>query len=368
MYLKNLTIQNFKSYDKLSLSLSPGLNCFVGDNGVGKTNLLDAIFYLSLTKSFFNGNDYDVMKFEESFFTLTGQYQRDKHTEEIHCAYSKDKKKTFKRNQKKYKRISDHIGFIPVVMISPSDINLIVDGSEVRRRFVDVVIAQYDQSYILSLLRYNKALKNRNILLKKQVKNNYFDKDTLSVYEDIMTESGHHIHNHRRDFIESLSPLFNHYYKLLISGKEEKTKLEYKSQLNEHPLSQLLDNTREKDRILQHTSAGVHRDDLIMLLDNKPIKHFGSQGQQKTYLTALKFAKYEYIFKQQEKKPLLLLDDIFDKFDQHRVEQIIKIVSGDQFGQIFITDTNKDRLDHILNRISEDHRIFEVSGGKVHPL
>lgn len=368
MHLKTIHIQHFKNYESLSLSFSPGMNCFVGDNGVGKTNLLDAIFYLSLTKSYFHSNDADVLQFGQGFFTLTGQYERNERSEEVHCAYAPDQKKTFTRNQKKYKRISEHIGFIPVVMISPSDINLIVEGSEIRRKFIDVVIAQYDKAYIHALVRYNKALKNRNALLKSQGKNASMDYDTLSLYEDIMVEESETIYAQRASFVDALAPVFEKYYQMLCAGQDEKTDLQYKSQLHEHTMRDLLEHNRQKDQILQHTSSGVHRDDLMMLLNGKAIRHFGSQGQQKTYLTALKFGKYEYIHQKQGHRPLLLLDDIFDKFDAQRVAQIIRIASGTQFGQIFITDTNKDRLDAILEKNAAEHQIFRVTHGQVHEL
>ncbi len=367
MYLQRLSLVNFKNYAEADLRFTTRINCFVGDNGVGKTNLLDAIHYLSLCKSYFNGTDVQNIKYDCPCFIIQGYFSRDEQEEEIYCAVLPGKKKQFKRNKKDYPKMADHIGLLPVVVISPYDSTLIIDGSEERRRFLNTVISQYDKEYLNLLIRYNNTLMQRNKLLKDAANSGRLDDDTLSVYDEQLSQYGTRIFERRSDFIKDVLPIFNTYY-TQISGERENIELIYSSQLQKHSLLKLLQNNREKDRVLEYTTSGIHKDDLIMTLGGHSLKTAGSQGQQKTFLTALKFAEFDFIRNKQGIKPILLLDDIFDKFDKSRVEQIMRIVSEDHFGQIFITDTNHQHLKDVLGNIALDHRFFEVTDGKINEI
>lgn len=364
MHLENISIIDYKNIEQADLEFCPKLNCFLGDNGAGKTNFLDAIYYLSFTKSFFNNIDSQNVQHEKEFFMLQGQYTRNDEGEFISCGYKHGNKKQFRRNKKNYKRLSDHIGLFPLVMISPSDTYLITGGSEERRKFMDGVIAQFDKKFLEALLRYNRALLQRNNLLKQFAEIRAFDEDTLLIYDEQLIEYGNYIYDARKQFLEKLIPVFQKYYDFISNGKEE-VKLTYSSRLDEMSYRNLLLQQREKDRILQRTSAGVHKDDLNLQLGEYAIKKLGSQGQTKTYLVALKFAQFEFLKQISVLNPILLLDDIFDKLDSNRVSKIIELVSDEQFGQIFITDTNREHLDNIVNRIDTSQKIFKIENGKV---
>ncbi len=360
LYISKLSLIQFKNYAEASLEFSPRINCFVGDNGVGKTNLLDAIHYLSLTKSFFNNSDQQNIRHGEDAFIIQGDFIRGDHTEKIFCSVRSGKKKICKRNNKDYERFSDHIGLLPVVMISPADSSLILEGSEQRRRFIDTVISLYDRPYLHALLRYNRALMQRNKLLKQMEFKRETDAGELELWDEQLILPGNEIHEKRKELVRKLVPVFQEYYDHISEGKE-KVGLEYRSPLLERSFEELLLQNREKDRILQYTSAGIHKDDLAMTLDGYPIKKTGSQGQQKTFLVALKFAKFGFIRDLTGVKPVLLLDDIFDKFDAHRVYQIIQMVARHEFGQIFITDTDAGHLKRILSEVGTEHRIFKIN-------
>lgn len=364
MHLENLSILNYKNIEQADLEFCSRLNCFFGDNGAGKTNMLDAIYYLSFCKSFFNAIDSLNIRHDTDYFMLKGQYTRKKEKELVSCGYKAGSKKQVKRNRKLYKRLSDHIGLFPLVMISPSDASLILGGSDERRKFIDGVISQFDHRYLESLIRYNRALLQRNNLLKKFAENRTFDHEILSIYDEQLIEHGEKIHKKRQDFLSGIIPVFQHFY-AFISGGKENVVLEYNSSLNNTPLREQLAGEVEKDRATQYTNAGIHKDDLTLLLGEYPIKKTGSQGQNKTYLTALKFAQFEYLKNAAGLKPILLLDDIFDKLDSKRVEKIIELVSQDQFGQIFITDTNREHLENIVGRIPTEHKIFRIVDGKL---
>ncbi len=359
MHLKTLKLINFKNYEKTELVFSPKINCFIGNNGVGKTNILDAIYYLSLCKSYFNSIEYQNIKHEAPFFVIQGNYLRSEQNENIFCSVIKDKKKKhFKRNNKEYPRMSDHIGLLPIVMVSPYDNNLIIEGSENRRKFINSVISQYDKEYLHHLIRYNKALMQRNKLLKTFAEQNTFNKESLEIWNEQLIQYGTYIHEKRVSFIQELLPLFNEYY-IMISGDKESVELIYESQLNKQSFEHLLNASLEKDKILTYTSTGIHKDDLLMNIGNFPIKKSGSQGQQKTFLVALKMAKFDFIKKHVGFKPILLLDDIFDKFDHQRVNHIIQLVADEHFGQIFITDTDKERMKSVLDKKFE-HKLFYI--------
>jgi len=364
MHLSRIFLVNFKNYDQLELEFSQKINCFVGDNGTGKTNLLDAIYYMGMTKSYFNPVDSQNIRHGQDFFLIQGDYQRDGLEEKIHCGVQKNKRKQFRRNKKDYTRLSEHIGLLPVVMISPSDSSLITAGSGERRKFINGVVAQYDAEYLECLVRYNRALTQRNVLLKTFAKSGKHQPDLLEVWDRQLLQNGPYIYQKRKEFIVDLIPIFQDYYERVSLGRE-KIGLEYHSQLHENSLEKLLSDHADKDRILHHTTAGTHRDDLQMSLEGYPIKRIGSQGQQKTFLVALKLAKFEFIRKVNGFHPLLLLDDVFDKFDTSRVEQIIKLVADQNFGQIFITDTNRERIGKILNELTIEYRLFQVEEGKV---
>ncbi len=364
MHIKLLKILNFKNLEEVNLELSDKLNCFTGKNGAGKTNLLDAIFYLSFTKSYFNNSDSFNVNTNSNFFLIQGEYFRNEKTEKIHCGFSSEKKKVFKRNDKAYKKFSEHIGLLPIVMISPGDSILILGVSEERRKYIDSVISQYDKEYLYFLIKYNKIIKQRNRLLKNFTQSGYFDKDTISIYNNQLAEYGSLIFEKRNDFILKLKPIFSKYYEL-ISKKNETVDLTYKSHLKNDVFLQLLEQNIERDKVLGYTTKGIHRDDLDFAINNFSLRKAGSQGQQKTFLIALKFAQYEFIKEISKISPLLLLDDIFDKFDAERVEEIIKLTSNNNFGQIFITDTNPERVEKVIDKDKGEFKLFNVEKGKI---
>lgn len=363
MWLKRISILNYKNLEQVELAFSHKMNCIIGKNGMGKTNLMDAVYYLSFCKSSTNPIDSQNIRHEQDFFVIQGFYETDDgEPEEVYCGLKRRQKKQFKRNKKEYTRLSDHIGLIPLVMVSPADSLLIAGGSEERRRFMDVVISQFDREYLDALIRYNKALAQRNTLLKSEAE----PEDALmEVWEEMMASAGEMVYRKRLAFIEEFIPIFQSYYSY-ISQDREQVSLTYQSHVAEGDLLALLRESRQRDRIMGYSLKGVHKDDLLMLLGDFPIKREGSQGQNKTYLIALKLAQFEFLKRTGSRTtPLVLLDDIFDKLDASRVEQIVKLVAGDNFGQIFITDTNRDHLDKILRKIEGDYKLFEVDNGEV---
>lgn len=364
MHIKALSVVNYKNLAQATLHFSPKLNCFIGNNGVGKTNLLDCLYYLSFCKSYFNATDALNIRHGEEFFVLQGDYERLGEDEAIYCGLKKGHKKKFRRNKKEYQRFSEHIGLLPLVMISPADTSLISGGSEERRKFIDSVISQFDRTYLDWLVRYNRALLQRNNLLKYFAGNHVFEPDSLDVWDEQLAMLGTQIYDRRKAFLEEMVPVFQRYYNYISKGNEKVT-LGYKSQLNDGDFKAQLNAAQPRDRVLQYTTVGIHKDDLELNLGDHRIKKLGSQGQQKTYLIALKLAQFEFIRSVNEAMPMLLLDDIFDKLDSERVEQIVKLVSENDFGQIFITDTNRDHLDELIPRIGADYCIFRVEDGQV---
>lgn len=364
MYLRKLNLLNFKTYGELEAELSPKLNCFVGNNGVGKTNLFDSIYYLAFCKSYFNSQDTFNIKHSCDFFMIQGEFEIEGEIERIQCALKRDQKKRIRRNDKEYQKLADHIGLIPLVMVSPADSSLIIEGSEERRRYMNGVISQYDRLYLDDVIRYNKALAQRNRLLKEFSRHRYFDEDSLLIWDDQLALLGERIYLRRLDFISRLLPIFQYYYDY-ISGGHEKVELKYLTQAGERPLSELMKEAHDRDKQLQFTSVGIHRDDLALELSGYPMKQQGSQGQQKTYLVALKMAQFDFLKKISNIRPLMLLDDVFDKLDATRVTQIIKLVSEDHFGQIFITDTNQEHLLSILSEIEAEYSLFQVTDGQI---
>lgn len=363
MILQRLSIINYKNIKTATLNLSPKINCLIGSNGVGKTNVLDAVYYMSFCRSAQNPIDSQVIRHDQDFFVLEGLYQKGDGTEEsVYCGMKRGTKKHFKRNKKEYKRLSEHIGLIPLVVVSPSDTLLIEGGSEERRRLVDMVISQYDRSYIDALNRYNKALQQRNSLLKMDEEP---DPDIMSIWEEQMAAEGEVIYSKRNAFVNELVPIFQRYYQN-ISSNRELVGINYVSHCQRGRLLDVIQKDRFKDRAVGYSLHGVHRDDLDFTLGGHQMKREGSQGQNKTFVIALKLAQFDFLKRTAaQTTPLLLLDDIFDKLDALRVEQIVRLVSGDEFGQIFITDTNRDHLDQILANSSHDYKIFNVEDGEI---
>lgn len=362
MILKRISILNYKNLEQVELTFSPKLNCFLGQNGMGKTNLLDAVYFLSFCKSAGNPIDSQNIRHDADFFVIQGFYAAaDETLEEVYCGMKRRQKKQFKRNKKEYTRLSDHIGFLPLVMVSPADTELIAGGSDGRRRFMDVVISQYDKEYLDALIRYNKALVQRNTLLKSEQP---VEDELFVVWEEMMAKAGEVVYRKREAFVNEFIPIFQSFYSF-ISQDREQVGLSYRSHARDTSLLGVLRESRERDRIMGFSLKGIHKDDLEMLLGDFPIKREGSQGQNKTYLVALKLAQFDFLHRAGNTVPLLLLDDIFDKLDASRVEQIVKLVAGDRFGQIFITDTNREHLDNILHKVGGDYRMFRVDQGMV---
>ncbi|HEX8377534.1 MAG TPA: DNA replication/repair protein RecF [Pedobacter sp.] len=364
MWLKKLSLLNFKNYQEADLQFSATVNAFAGNNGAGKTNLLDAIHYLSLCKSYFNPIDSQQIKQNEEFFMIQGAFDKQESDEVVACSLKRNQKKQFKRNKKDYQRLADHIGLFPLVMISPYDISIIIEGSEERRRFIDNVISQTDNQYLDELILYNKNLANRNALLRNIAQTGRYDAALLEIYDDQLVLSGNNIFAKRKAFMEAFLPVFASHYKYLSEGAEE-VELIYDSQLAKEDFSILLKKAVERDRALERTTTGIHKDDLLCSIHGMPLKKFGSQGQQKSFLIALKLAQYSYLNQKKGFKPLLLLDDIFDKLDDLRITKLMQMVSHQDFGQIFITDTSSDRVKRIFEGIGVGLSIFEIENGTV---
>jgi recF protein len=365
MIIERISILNFKNIEEADLVFSPKMNYLFGNNGMGKTNFLDALHYLSFCKSRSNLQDYQLIRSEEDFCVIQGYYSDRGMHEEIYCGIKRKHRKVFKRNKKEYERLSDHIGLIPLVMVSPEDIDLIRGGSDGRRKFVDQLISQYDKEYLNALIHYNKALIQRNSLLKESMA---FSEDSLfDILDEQLCYYGELIYKKRKRFLEAYLLVFREYHRQICNDGDS-VDLIYESHLDNFHLDQLLTDRRERDKIVGYTSAGIHKDDFLFLLDGHLIRKVGSQGQNKTYLIALKLAQFFFLVQQGLSTPLLLLDDIFDKLDASRVEQIVKLVSLPEFGQIFITDTNRKYLDDILKRIDQNYKLFQVDKGKIEDL
>ena len=359
MLLKNLSLINYKNFESENFEFDTKINCFVGANGIGKTNVLDAIYHLSLGKSYFNPVATQNIRHEQDFFVIDGSFEKNERDEKVICSLKRGSKKIIKRNGKAYDRLSDHIGLLPLVIISPADRDLIIEGSETRRKFIDGVISQSDKKYLQDLIKYNKVLAQRNSLLKYFAANHTFEETTLSVYNEQLAEYGTPIFEKRAAFLEVFVPIFKEQHEI-ISGGNENVTLSYESKLLENDLITLLEKNLEKDRAIQYTSTGIHKDDLSFKIDQHPIKKFGSQGQQKSFLIALKLAQFHFIKKQANTTPILLLDDIFDKLDAHRVSHIIGLVENENFGQIFISDTHADRTEEVVKTSHQSYKIFKL--------
>ena len=363
MYLEKLSVLNFKNHSDSSLDFNSNINCFVGNNGSGKTNLLDAIHYLSFTKSFFIKQDSMNVLYNEPFMTVTGVFEKDDQKELVQCAIKTGVKKIVKRNKKQYDKLAEHIGLFPLVMVSPTDSELLLAGSDIRRKYMDSVISQFDKDYLNALITYNKLIVQRNALLKAS-DNHSANLSTLSLYDEQLAPLAHLIFDKRQTFLNQLSPIFLDYYNA-ISNTEEEVSIHYESQLKENNFLDLCHQNLEKDKIVKFTSVGIHKDDLVFYLNGHPIKRVGSQGQQKTYLLALKLAQFDFMQEALGYKPMLLLDDIFDKLDDNRVEHLMKLVDQHHFGQIFVTDTHPERSKQIFDKINADYKLFHIKNGAV---
>ena len=359
MFLHSLKIDNYKNLEKFKLTFDKKINCFVGKNGIGKTNIIDSIYHLAFTKSYFNPSTSQNVKTGSDFFSIIGEFEIEKRNENVHCYYKVGEKKIIKKNSKIYKRISDHIGLINLIIISPHDRNLIVEGSDMRRKFIDSVIGQVDKLYLQRVIDYNKVINQRNSLLKYFFINRKFDSDTIESYNQQLISIGTPIYKERFRFMNSFIPIFKKYYSDISSGNEL-VNINYKSDLNSGSFSEILNESLSKDKFLQYTSKGVHRDDLIFTIDNNKIKNFGSQGQQKSFLIALKLAQFDYYKTKFGHSPIVLLDDIFDKLDQERVRMIVQILEKKEFSQIFITDTHIDRVKDALSMSKNKEEIFDL--------
>lgn len=364
MKLDTLSILNYKNIKEANLLFSDKINCFIGRNGMGKTNVLDAIYYLSFCKSHSNLIDSQNIEHDAEFCLIQGNYTLRDNQEEVYCGMKRRQKKQFKRNKKTYDRLTDHIGLLPLVLVSPDDSELIADGSDERRKFMDGVISQYDKTYLNHLLSYNNALKQRNALLKNET---LPDISLFEILEDQMAFHAEYIHRERDRFIEQFTPIFIEFYNTIAENRES-VSLRYTSQLQDRDLREAFGRTRERDHILGYSTQGIHKDELEMMLGDYPIKRVGSQGQNKTYLIALKLAQFDFLKRTHGIPPLLLLDDIFDKLDSQRVQKIVELVASERFGQIFITDTNREHIDSILQNISQPSKMFYVEDGNIREI
>jgi len=359
MHLKKISLFNYKNFSEVNYEFVSKINCFVGKNGIGKTNVLDAIYHLATGKSYFNPQAVQNIKHGEEFFVIDGEFEINERNEQIVCSLKKGQKKVLKRNGKIYEKFSEHIGFIPLVIISPSDSDLIIEGSETRRKFMDGVISQLNPEYLKQLIQYQKTMSQRNALLKYFAVNYVFETDTLSIYNEQLDSYASYLFEKRKEFINQFIPIFNKHHQA-ITGSEETVQLVYQSHLFDNNLLTLLEENITRDRALHYTSVGIHKDDLSFEIDHHPIKKFGSQGQQKSFLIALKLAQFEFIKNQCGLKPILLFDDIFDKLDEFRVAKIVEMVNSDTFGQLFISDTHPDRTENIVKSTHQIYKIFNL--------
>jgi DNA replication and repair protein RecF len=364
MHLKSLQLINFKNYEEAEILLSEGINCFVGTNGSGKTNILDAVHYLSICKSYLNSVDRQNVRFDQNFFSIIGVFDKDDKDYNIHCALKLGGKKVFKQNKKEYEKLADHIGLFPSVIISPYDKDLISEGSELRRKWMDSIISQSDRDYLNDIQRYAKILLQRNALLKHMYENGFFERESIEVWNDQLMIVGNRIHAKRKAFLTDFIPVFQHHYNQ-VGVEEDQVSLEYRSQLNEASFETLIQQNERKDAFTQTTNAGTHKDDLTFLIKGLPVKKFGSQGQQKSYIIALRLAQYDWLKRNLNIKPILLLDDIFDKLDRYRVKRLLDLVSSDFFGQVLVTDTDEERIREVFQQNTIIGNVYKINNGSV---
>ncbi|RZJ36139.1 MAG: DNA replication/repair protein RecF [Flavobacterium sp.] len=359
MHLQKISLLNYKNFSDAAFEFDSRINCFVGNNGIGKTNVLDAIYHLAYGRSYFNPLSVHNIKHGTDFFVIEGDFVKDGREEMIVCSLRKGQKKVLKRNGKLYDKFSDHIGFIPLVIVSPYDRDLITEGSETRRKFIDSVISQLDPGYLRNLIQYQKVLLQRNSLLKYFAVNRTFDGETLSIYNEQLQSLGFPVFEKRKQFLSDFIPIFQKHHEAITGGAEQ-VQLVYQSDLEDADFADLLNRNLDRDKVLQYTTVGIHKDDLSFEIDNHPIKKFGSQGQQKSYLIALKLAQFDFVKRTSGEKPILLFDDIFDKLDEKRVGQIVQMVNNDDFGQLFISDTHPERTEAIVRSTHQSYKMFNL--------
>jgi len=367
MFLSKISLLNFRNYPEASIEANQHVNCFTGPNGSGKTNLLDAIYYLSMTKSYFSSADNQNIRQGASLFIIQGDFVKNGIRETVYAGVKSGQKKQFKINQKEYERLADHIGLFPVVMVAPTDQELVTEGSETRRKFLDVVISQYDHNYLEDLIQYHQILSHRNALLKDLQRRRERGGETLEIWDVRLVDFGNRIHKKRSSFINEFESHFDTTYKS-IAGTSEPVAIHYESRMNNDDLRELLDNGRQRDIDQGFTGHGIHKDDLLIQLNGMPAKKFASQGQQKSLVTALKLAQYSYLVARGFTRPIVLLDDIFDKLDQHRVSRLLNLVTGEKFGQVFITDTDPNRASQFFEKSGIPFKVFHVEENSIQPL
>lgn len=364
MFLKSLHLLNFKNLHETEIEFSAGVNGFVGKNGSGKTNLLDAVYFQSMCKSYLNAADRQNVRFDEPFFSLNGNWFKDEKEFAVNIAFKVGAKKAVRINKKEYERLSDHVGKFPVVFISPYDGDLIAEGSEMRRKWMDGILSQIDKEYLQQIQYYAKVLEQRNALLKNMFEHRLFDRDSIEVWDIQLVQYGTLIHQKRKLFLEEFITVFNRFYNE-IGLQEEHVNIEYRSQLNEGDFTDLLKDSERKDAVTQYTNVGIHKDDLLFTIKNHPVKKFGSQGQQKSFLIALRIAQYDWLKQHSGQKPILLLDDIFDKLDNERVAKLLELVTTDYFGQVLVTDTDPRRMQELFDSLNVEKKLFRVENGEV---
>jgi DNA replication and repair protein RecF len=343
------------------------VNCFTGPNGSGKTNLLDAIYYLAMTKSYFSSTDSHNIRHGAGMFIIQGEFMKDNVTDVVYASVKQGQKKQFKKNQQEYDRLADHIGLFPVVMVAPTDQDLVTESGETRRKFLDIVISQVDRTYLEDLIGYHQVLSHRNALLKDLQRNRGGASEMLEIWDQKLIQFGTGIHSRRSTFIEAFRPHFLKVFEA-IAGPGEPVDIQYESKLNSHSFQELLDMSRHRDMDQGYTGQGIHKDDIMIRLRGLPVKKYASQGQQKSVVTSLKLAQFSYLVENGFTRPIVLLDDIFDKLDRNRVSRLLDLVTGDDFGQVFITDTDPDRVISLFNGTGIQLKVFHVEGNTVHAV
>ena len=364
MILQRITLFNFKNYENSDIRFCAGLNCLTGLNGSGKTNLLDAIYYLSLTKSAFNSIDSQNIKHECNFFSIRAEFELKEKRHKLQCSLKQGEKKIFKVDDSPYEKLSEHIGKFPVVLIAPNDDELIRESSEVRRKFFDSIISQTNKSYLEQLIRYNHFLKQRNSLLKRIHETGKRDLDLLRQYDDEIIHLSIILSKYRKEFVASLLPIFLDHYQN-ISGGKEIAEISYTTKADDKDFKKNFSKSLEKDIVLQRTTMGIHRDDYTFIINDNPLKKFGSQGQQKSFLISLKLSQFEYVKKEKGITPILLLDDIFDKLDDLRIQKLVEMITEHKFKQIFLTDARKERTKNILSGLEAEIKIFNIENNNI---